>query len=189
MDGEEDEMNDDEDELFDKSREVPVNGASHTIGVSTPVTLPHLLSTLNLPSRLSSLASLNALSLPPSSYQPSPHPPTTSALSVLHLRALEALNNLLLTVVATISTSADPSANQLAALIPAEQIWAAVFRNVDVVRAEPEALRQKGQEMRMEILMGCVGCLWGLAKIAPDNVVRALTFIPTTHRISADASS
>ena len=169
-----------EDGLFDQSRNDP-NGAATkypaaSTSIFTPVTLQHLVSGLNLPTRLTALSSLTPLSFPPSSTQPSPHPPSTSVLSILHLRALEALNNLFLLCVASSSTPngsremGEPS--QFSTVIPLAAIWARLFDSVEIIMRETEVLGQKGQEMRMEVLQMSIGCSWGLAKLSPDTVVR-----------------
>jgi len=151
------------------------NGASQAT-VATAVTLSHLLTTLSLPARLTTLSTLNSLSFPPSSSMPSPHPPTTSLLSVLHLRALETLNNLLLTVVA--SLPADGAQSQISNVIPVGDIWSSMFSTVDLLLSEPQALNQKGQELRMEVLEMNLGCTWGCAKIAPAIIVSVSELLP-----------
>ena len=148
------------------------NGASQAT-VATAVTLSHLLTTLSLPARLTTLSTLNSLSFPPATSMPSLHPPTTSLLSVLHLRALETLNNLLLTVVA--SLPADGAQSQISGLIPVDKIWTRMFSTVDLLLSEPQALSQKGQELRMEVLEMSLGCTWGAAKIASGLIVSHLS--------------
>ncbi|WVR03702.1 hypothetical protein IAU60_000697 [Kwoniella sp. DSM 27419] len=133
--------------------------------VNPGATLSHLLSGLQLPSRLVALSQLNPLSFPPTNSQPSAHPPTTSILSALHLRALEALNNLLLTTVASGSAS-----SQAAGSVPVQQIWEAMFGIVQTIGSEPEALTMRGQEMRVEVLEMAMGCAWGVAKLAPGRL-------------------
>jgi hypothetical protein len=173
MDAEGDDFEDEE--LIEMARNplsVEVNGdrsASFSTTVNT-ATLPHLLTTLSLPQRLISLSSLTPLSFPPSSSTPSPHPPTTAALSTFHLRALEALNNLLLTVAA--SLPADLAlASQAAGILPAQQIWEKLFAIVGTIAAEPEVLASRGQEMRGEVLEMALGCLWGVSKVSSAQLV------------------
>lgn len=172
----EDEMDEDEDSdadlpdeaLIAMGRDPTVKEDIRPVIVSTTVTLSHLVSTLSLPQRLASLASLNTLSFPPIGAA-SPHPPTTSILSVLHLRALETLNNLLLTIVA--SLPADGSRNTT--VVPVNGIWDGMFGIIDALLSEPEALSSKGQELRIEVLEMALGCAWGCAKIAPELLVGA----------------
>jgi len=153
--------------LIDNARDnsTIINGEALPV-VQTSVTLSHLLKILSLPRRLTTLASLTPLSFPPTANQPSLHPPTTSILSVLHLRALECLNNLLLTT--AVSLSLHPS---LASQIPAPVVWDSMMSIIMSIGAEPDALGTKGQEMRIEMLEMALGCLWGIAKIAPSRLV------------------
>lgn len=179
-DGDDDQEMDDEDaDLPDEALiamgrdpDAEVNGSSAPQPtVATAVTLSHLLSTLSLPRRLAALSTLNTLSFPPSSSVPSPYPPTTSVLSVLHLRALETLNNLLLTSVA--SLPADPVQRaQLGGVVPVDGIWNGMFGTVNALLSEPEALKQKGQELRIEVLEMALGCAWGCAKVSAESIVR-----------------
>jgi hypothetical protein len=144
------------------------------VSINTPVTLSHLLQTLSLPQRLSTLSSLTPLSFPPSSSTPSPHPPTTSLLSTIHLRALEALNNLLLTTVA--GDAYQPAS------IPSQGVWDTLFKIVEMIASEPAVISAKGHEMRGEVLEMATGCLWGIVKLASDEIVclpRILLLIDT----------
>lgn len=138
--------------------------------VNPGATLSHLLTGLQLPRRLTALSQLTQLSFPPANDTPSPHPPTTSVLSMLHLRALEALNNLLLTTAAALPSNAS-SAAQAASAVPVKGIWDAMFAMVETIGSEPQALNMKGQEMRVEVLQMALGCIWGVAKIAPSQLV------------------
>lgn len=141
-----------------------------TPSIQSAATLPHLITTLLFPQRLTQLSLPTTLSFPPSTNQPSPHPPATSVLSVLHLRALEALNNLLLIVVASLPSDIDAT-SQVAATIPRQGVWDGMFRIIDTLGAEPEALAMKGQEMRLEVLEMALGCLWGLVRLSSDRIV------------------
>ena len=158
-----------DEDLIEMGRDPASAHSASQATVSTAVTLSHLLTTLSLPARLTSLSTLNSLSFPPSSSTPSLHPPTTSLLSVLHLRALETLNNLLVTVVA--SLPADGSASQISSMVPVDKIWTSMFSTVDLLVSEPQALSQKGQELRMEVLEMSLGCSWGSAKISSEAIV------------------
>lgn len=170
---EEDDGNISDEALIEQGRDPASapNGSSQA-KIATAVTLSHLLTTLSLPARLTTLASLNSLSFPPSSAMPSIHPPTTSVLSVLHLRALETLNNLLLTVVASLPEDTTQR-SQVSGVIPVDQVWTSNFGTIDMLLSEPQALSQKGQELRMEVLEMALGCTWGCAKIAPEALVRS----------------
>ncbi|WWC96818.1 hypothetical protein V866_003693 [Kwoniella sp. B9012] len=141
----------------------------HAPPVNPGATLSHLLNTLQLPARLTALSHLTPLSFPPANNQPSPHPPTTSVLSVLHLRALEALNNLLLTTAASLpsrSVAVSPLANS----VPIQQIWLDMFALIGTLGSEPDAMKLKGQEMRVEVLEMALGCIWGTVKVAPSQL-------------------
>ena len=145
--------------------------AGARLSASVTLTLPHLLS-LSIPARLTQLALLNPLSFPPSTPgQPSIHPPTTAVLSTVHLRALEALNNLLLTIVAALPQMPRSQASQLVGSLPLQGVWDGVMHLVQIVSAEPEVLKQRGQEMRAEVFEMGVGCAWGVAKIGAGQVV------------------
>lgn len=122
--------------------------------------LPRLLSVL--PERLVKLATLTPLSLPPSD-DASPHPPTTAALSALHLRALEALNNLLLSTVAAVQNGEKLS-------IPAADLWAALFPILRAEGAPPADASARGQEFRKAIQEAALGCLWGVARSSPSSL-------------------
>jgi hypothetical protein len=163
---EDDEMDEDlEDEDLiaqgtDRNGDTPLASG---VSINTPVTLSHLLQTLSLPQRLSTLSALTPLSFPPSTSTPSPHPPTTSLLSTIHLRALEALNNLLLTTVA--GDAYQPAS------IPSQGVWDTLFKSVEMIASEPEVISAKGHEMRGEVLEMATGCLWGIVKLASDEIV------------------
>ncbi|WVQ78675.1 hypothetical protein IAT38_000762 [Cryptococcus sp. DSM 104549] len=136
--------------------------------INIGATLSHLLTQLLLPQRLTALAQPTPLSFSPATSVPSPHPPTTSVLSVLHLHALEALNNLLLTTAAALP--ADRSESQLSGMVPVQGVWDGMFAIVQVIGAEAEALQVKGQEMRLEVLEMALGCVWGTVRIAPAEI-------------------
>ncbi|KIR57936.1 hypothetical protein I314_06198 [Cryptococcus bacillisporus CA1873] len=133
-------------------------------------TLSHLLTNLHLPERLTLLSCPVSLSFPPASTVPSIHPPTTSILSILHLHALEAMNNLLLTAVASISAADRSAAAQIVASVPVQGLWDSLFAIIQLIGSEPQALQMKGQEMRMEVLEMTLGCVWGTIKINPSVV-------------------
>ncbi|KAL7420131.1 hypothetical protein Q5752_005097 [Cryptotrichosporon argae] len=146
-------MDEDDDEdlldeaLIERGRD-PAEPTSQAVG-PTVHSLPAL--SASLPALLVPLALPTSLSFTPPA-QPSPHPPTTAALSSLHLRALEALNNLLLTAAAA------------GAPVPVPGGWGALFDVVARAGAEEATLRSRGQEIRLEVVEAALGCLWGLAK-------------------------
>lgn len=163
----EDFIGDDDDVLAEAAAHADaMDDIAPRLSSSVTLSLPHLLS-LSIPARLASLASLNPLSFPPSS-SASIHPPTTAMLSTLHLRALEALNNLLLTIAAA-------GAGQLQGQLPLQGIWDGLMQLIKIVASEPEVVQERGQEMRGEVVQMAVGCAWGIAKIGADDIVRLYT--------------
>ena len=139
----------------------------HAEQIPPSISLPH--SALpNLPARLSRLAQLTPLSFPPL-HGPSPHPPTTSLLSVIHLRALEALNNIFLTVAAK---NRQPSEIG----IPCDDLWLVLTSIASALLSEPDALHFKGQEFRLEVLEATVGCMWALAKLSQGTLVSSIVY-------------
>lgn len=177
-----------DEDLIAMGREPSARGHVSTPLVKTAVTLQQMLGALQLPTRLASLSQLTPLSLPPTGSDPSIHPPTTAALSQLHLRALEALNNLLLSTAAA-TEGGDTSLSPL--LPPAT--WDAMFAAVTAAGADasPETLTVRGQEMRLEIIQAALGCIWGLAKTTVPNATTTqedmlITLLP--HLSPASAS-
>jgi hypothetical protein len=152
---------DDIDDIKGQESVMPGTGLS----INTPVTLSHLLNTLSLPQRLSTLSTLTPLSFPPSTATPSPHPPTTSLLSTIHLRALEALNNLLLTTVA--AEAYKPGSGSIS-----QGVWEQLNKIVEMISSEREVLGVKGHEMRAEVLEMATGCVWGVVKLCSGEIVR-----------------
>ena len=186
MEDEDEEM--DEEDLIAQGREQPADISliveSEDSSLPLPTTLITLLSTLNLPTRLLALSNPTPLSFLPISATtqtpsslPSSHPPTTSLLSTIHLRSLETLNNLLMSITFFIPISTSPEfssptwtaffAHSRESLQP---IWNGLFAVAGVVAPGPEILSVKGQEMRGEILEVCLGGLMGVAGITRGGV-------------------
>lgn len=192
---EDDDMMEDEDENMDEEdlialgREQPADISliepDTDSSLPLPQTLITLLSTLNLPTRLLALSSPTSLSFlpitttsPTPSSLPSAHPPTTSLLSTIHLRSLETLNNLLMSITFFLPASTSPEfasptwtaffAHSRASLQP---IWDGLFAIAGAVAPAQEILSVKGQEMRAEILEVALGGLMGVASITRGGVV------------------
>ncbi|ORZ26498.1 armadillo-type protein [Lobosporangium transversale] len=142
-------------QLAAASNEIPMDLSSHPIiNILTSTVFPALIS----------LATPTSLSFPP---QEVPTPSTvapliTAQLSTTHLRAIEALNNFLLTMADAVpgkwwykQRKAD-----------AEQCWVWLFQQAGAVAGKGVQVgaEEKGQEMRGTILDGIVGCLWTLAR-------------------------
>ncbi|KAG0325786.1 hypothetical protein BGZ99_000163 [Dissophora globulifera] len=113
---------------------------------------------------LTNLATVTPLSFPAQEV-PTPAtaaPQVTAQLATTHLRALEALNNFLLTMADAVpgkwwykQRKAD-----------AEQCWTWLFQQAGTVAGTGVQVgaEEKGQEMRGAILDAIVGCLWTLAR-------------------------
>lgn len=138
------------------------NAAGPTVHM--PVTSNQLLK-LQLPARLTKLATLTPLSFPPSTATPSPHPPTTSLLSTIHLRALEALNNLFLTFAA--AQLSEPGDGR----IDSQSLWDGLLPIIEMISSEASVLGARGQEMRGEVLDMVTGALWGVVKLESTAIV------------------
>ena len=110
------------------------------------------------------------LSFSPTS-SPSIHPPTTSALSAIHVSAFECLNNLFLSLSA--APSAELVADEDAGCGVWSEIWAALYRvGLDVA---------PGQERKREIWEIAVGVLWGIGNIWKGKIVSRA--VPCTSNI------
>ncbi|KAF9927084.1 hypothetical protein FBU30_003508 [Linnemannia zychae] len=103
-------------------------------------------------------------------------PLITAQLATTHLRAIEALNNFLLTMADAVpgkwwykQRTAD-----------AEQCWIWLFQQAGVVAGKGVQVgaEEKGQEMRGAILDAIVGCLWTLARGLEANVPLSDFHIP-----------
>ncbi|KAG0368264.1 armadillo-type protein [Gamsiella multidivaricata] len=95
-------------------------------------------------------------------------PEITAQLATTHLRAIEALNNFLLTMADAVPgkwwykhRKAD-----------AEQCWTWLFQQAGAVAGKGVQVgaEEKGQEMRGAVLDAIVGCLWTLARGLDSNV-------------------
>ncbi|KAI0082315.1 ARM repeat-containing protein [Panus rudis PR-1116 ss-1] len=106
------------------------------------------------------------LSFPPLGGGTSLHPPTTSALSALHICAMECLNNSIWSVAAPISQSQGT-------LSPQErekglQVWDAVWNALSTVTTD---IGTPGQERRRELWHIGVGVLWGIGLLLKGYLV------------------
>lgn len=109
---------------------------------------------------LLSLIHPTPLSFPPT-MGPSPHPPTTSALSAIHVAAFECLNNIFL----SLFTSANPavSADQNSG----RKIWDEVWSALTAVGTEAGP----GQERRHELWDLATGVLWGVGNVWKGSLI------------------
>ena len=93
---------------------------------------------------------------------PSPHPPTTSVLSAIHIAALECLNN------AFLALAANPSPAIVADVAAGKKIWDEVWKALGAIGTEGGL----GQEKRMEMWEIAVGVLWGVGIVWSGRMVR-----------------
>ncbi|VDB84234.1 unnamed protein product [Peniophora sp. CBMAI 1063] len=110
-----------------------------------------------LPSILSPLLDLiqpTPLSFPPPG-APSPHPPTTSALSAIHIAALECLNNVFLAL------AANPNSALAEDVAAGTRVWEAVWTALSAAGTEGGL----GQERRMQLWEVAVGVLWAVGSV------------------------
>lgn len=126
-----------------------------------PATKPvsvSLLPTLVAP--LLALIQPTSLSFPPLA-APSPHPPTTSVLSAIHICALECLNNIFLSLAAGANTTLadDHDAGR--------KIWDGVWSALAAVGTETGL----GQERRRDMWHVAVGVLWGIGSVWKGSLV------------------
>ncbi|KAJ4472575.1 armadillo-type protein [Lentinula edodes] len=144
-DEDEDEDMADDDEVMDETN---IEDRGHNNDSANPTVLSSLV-----PSLLS-LIQPTSLSFPPLATS-SIHPPTTTALSAIHISAMECLNNIFLSV----ATSPSPSVSADAE--GGRKVWNEVWASLGVVGTELGL----GQERRKEMWEIGVGVLWGLALV------------------------
>lgn len=123
----------------------------------------NFLTTLVTP--LLTLIQPTTLSFPPLA-SPSPHPPTTSALSALHISALECLNNVFLSLTTSknLSISSDASSGRT--------VWDGVWSALSLIGTQTGL----GQERRQEAWNIAVGVLWGVGRIWKGSIVSLSLF-------------
>lgn len=117
----------------------------------------------SLPSLVSPLVALiypTSWSFPPLA-APSLHPPITSALSAIHVSALECLSNIFL------SLSRSPNPSITADSVGGLKIWNDIWSALAAVGTEGGL----GQERRQEIWEVAVGVLWGVGSIWKGSLV------------------
>ncbi|KAK2461461.1 hypothetical protein APHAL10511_005924 [Amanita phalloides] len=128
-------------------------------GTSATIELPASSIPPTLVSPLLSLIQPTALSFPPLAAQ-SIHPPTTSALSAIHVSALECLNNLFLSLANSrkLSISSDKEAGLT--------IWNAIWSALELIGTEA----RRGQERMQEMWQIAVGVLWGIGNVWKGSI-------------------
>ncbi|KAI5898062.1 ARM repeat-containing protein [Schizophyllum commune H4-8] len=150
----------DEEDEEDEDGDVEVDDAADTAPVSSDVGATRSFLPALVPSLLA-LAQPTALSFPPLA-APAAHPPTTSALSAIHISALECLNNIFL------GLAASPSAQVSSDLDAGRRVWTGLWSALGAVGTEFGGL---GQERRREMWDICVGVLWGAAIVWKGTLV------------------
>ncbi|KAJ7902614.1 armadillo-type protein [Mycena olivaceomarginata] len=124
------------------------------------------------------------LSFPPLA-APSPHPPTTSALSAIHVAALECLNNIFLALARSggSGSAADTAGGRA--------VWDAVWAALGAVGTQTGP----GQERRRAMWEVAVGVLWGVASVYRGSLdpnpehVRALMALCDGASAAADTDA
>ena len=134
-----------------------------------PASAPSALPSIVEP--LLALIQPTALSFPPSAGGVSPHPPTTSALSAIHITALECLNNIFL----SLATPAQLEARGFASDADKDagpKIWQEIWKALGAVGTDVDG---PGQERRREMWQIGVGVLWGVSILWKGILVSNLT--------------
>lgn len=117
------------------------------------------------------------LSFPPAGGL-SPHPPTTSAISAIHVSALECLNNIFL------SLSASPSPAVASDKGSGCRIWDEIWSTLAQVGRDAGP----GQERKQEIWDISVGVLWGVGNVWKGTLVPSMEHIQILVQL-CDAST
>jgi len=116
-----------------------------------------------------------SLSFPPLA-APSPHPPTTSALSAVHINALECLNNIFL------STTTSRGSEIAMDIMSGMKFWKDIWYTLVAVGIQMGL----GQEQRQEVWEKAVGVLWGIGNVWKGSLVGRSTL---RERTPADRST
>ncbi|KDR85674.1 hypothetical protein GALMADRAFT_234679 [Galerina marginata CBS 339.88] len=119
---------------------------------TAPSSSPVFLTTLVSP--LLALMQPTALSFPPLA-SPSIHPPTTSALSAVHISALECLNNVFLSLTTT------PNPNVTSDVNSGLLVWNSIWSALSLVGTQTGL----GQERRQDMWDVAIGALWGVGRV------------------------
>lgn len=170
------------------SKDVPSSEESNSHPVSTAYTPASLLSLLT-PPLLSLSHPTPTLSFPPPSL-PSVHPPTTSALGAIHLRAMECLNNLFVGSKEREIGDEEDADKVKSAVGVWDEMWSAGLLGAvgppSAMEGEAKGLGlaslfEPGQERRGEMWSVAVGALWGLARMSRGVLVRSSSIVLALH--------
>ncbi|KAF9966774.1 hypothetical protein BGZ70_001318 [Mortierella alpina] len=167
-------------QLASASAETPLDLSSHPIiNILTNTVFPALIN----------LGTPTPLSFP---VQEIPTPATaapliTAQLATTHLRAIEALNNFLLTMADAVPGKWWYSQRRS----DAEQCWTWLFQQAGNVAGKGVQVgaEEKGQEMRGTVLDAIVGCLWTLARGLDAQVPLSEFHIPALMGAYASTTS
>ena len=140
----------------------------HTSTPAPPNSSPSFLPTLLVP--LLALIQPTELSFS----MPSPHPPTTSALSAIHVAAFECLSN------AFLALAAAPTAAATDAQV-GRRVWAAVWAALAGAGNPADASRGSARAAVWDV---AVGVLWGVGSIWPGKIVSVLDLYVARPRCS-----
>ena len=162
-------MDDDEDAMSDdEEAEQPQK--------STPSALPSIVEPLL------ALIHPTLLSFPPTAGAASPHPPTTSALSAIHICALECLNNIFMSL-ATPARLQSQGFESDADREAGPKIWEQLWQALEAVGTDIDG---PGQERRRDMWQIAVGVLWGVSILWKGTLVSGPWLSKVTQRASPD---
>ena len=91
------------------------------------------------------------------------HPPTTSALSAVHIRALECLNNFFLSL-----SVRGPNPEIALDIDSGRRVWDLLWSALSAVGVDIDG---RGQERRKEMWEVGVGVLWGISNVWKGRIV------------------
>lgn len=143
---------------MDESADAPAATESAPLTNGTTSSSASFLPTLLQP--LLSLIQPTSLSFPPPNAL-SPHPPTTSVLSSIHISALECLNNAFLSLAANVNPAV------AADLESGTRVWEALWNALSATGTGGGL----GQEKKTEVWEIAVGVLWGVGIVWTGKMV------------------
>jgi hypothetical protein len=156
-------MDDARDDAMAVDSETPELNSTHEPNVPPPSSSSFSF----LPTLLEPLLALiqpTELSFP----APSPHPPTTSALSAIHISALECLSNAFFSLASTTATAAarvSAASDMQAGLRVWSGVWAALAGVGSPVESAPKSARAAVWDV-------AAGVLWGIGAVWTGKIVR-----------------
>lgn len=164
----------DEDEDLDIDMAPNDSSPPATNGDLTTNVLPNLIYPLL------ALTEPTSLSFPPAT-SPSPHPPTTSALSAIHICAFECLNNIFL----SLASSPHPAISS--DVESGKKVWQAVWSSLGHI-GEPTTPEAPGGGRKKLWDIG-VGVLWGISIVFKGSIVPEEQHVQTLLQLSEAAGN